>query len=68
MGDAHDDAHDGAGDEEIERPATWENIVVGELKEALGRATGDKSVAEAGEEQVEIAHEVREEFREEHDH
>jgi uncharacterized protein YjbJ (UPF0337 family) len=56
---------DDAGDEEIERPATWENIVVGELKEALGRATGDESVAEEGEEQVEVAHEVRDEFRDE---
>jgi uncharacterized protein YjbJ (UPF0337 family) len=52
-------------EEPIERPATWENIVVGEVKEVVGRLTGDKAIAEEGEKQVEIAHEVREEFREE---
>ena len=54
------------GDEPIERPATWENLVVGEAKELFGRVTGDKELAEEGEEQIEVAHEVREEFREEH--
>lgn len=51
-------------DEPIESPATWENVVVGKAKEFLGRATGDDELAEEGEEQAEIAHEVREEFDE----
>jgi uncharacterized protein YjbJ (UPF0337 family) len=50
-----------------ERPATWENVVVGEAKEALGRAIGNDELAEEGEEQAEIAHEVRDEYDEEHD-
>lgn len=49
-----------------ESPATWENVVVGKAKEALGRVTGDEALAEEGEEQEQIAHEVREEYREEH--
>jgi uncharacterized protein YjbJ (UPF0337 family) len=49
-----------------ESPATWENVVVGKAKEVLGRAIGDADLAEQGEEQEEIAHEVREEFRSEH--
>jgi uncharacterized protein YjbJ (UPF0337 family) len=55
MGDARDEGPD-------DRPATWENEIVGEAKELLGRAIGDKELAEQGEEQVEIAHEVREEY------
>ena len=59
----------GDGDEEpVERPATWENEVVGEVKELLGRAVGNKELAEEGEEQVEIAREVREEYRENRSH
>jgi uncharacterized protein YjbJ (UPF0337 family) len=59
----------GDGDEEaVERPATWENEVVGEAKELVGRAVGDKELAEEGEEQVEIAREVREEYREKRSH
>jgi uncharacterized protein YjbJ (UPF0337 family) len=50
-----------------ESPATWENVVVGKAKEALGHALGDKDLVEEGEEQDEIAHEVREEYREEKD-
>lgn len=60
MGDDRDEAPE-------ERPATWENEVVGEAKELLGRAIGDKELAEEGEEQVEIAHEVREEYDEHKD-
>lgn len=49
-------------------PATWENKVVGKAKEVIGRALGDKELVEEGSEQDEIAHEVREEYREEHEH
>jgi uncharacterized protein YjbJ (UPF0337 family) len=54
------------GDDETDSPATWENVVVGKAKEVVGRAIGDEELAEEGDEQVEIAHEVREEVREEH--
>jgi uncharacterized protein YjbJ (UPF0337 family) len=54
-------------DEQIESPATWENVVVGKAKELLGHATHDAAIEEEGEEQVEVAHEVREEFSEEHE-
>jgi uncharacterized protein YjbJ (UPF0337 family) len=56
MGDAD------AGPEE--RPATWENEVVGEAKKLVGRAVGDDELAEEGEEQVAIAEEVHEEYEE----
>ena len=49
-----------------ESPSTWENVVMGEVKEIIGHAVGNHELAEQGEEQVEIAHEVREEFDEEH--
>jgi uncharacterized protein YjbJ (UPF0337 family) len=52
--------------DETPEPATWENVVVGKAKEAIGSALGDEELAEEGEEQVEIAHDVREEFDEEH--
>jgi uncharacterized protein YjbJ (UPF0337 family) len=45
-----------------ERPATWENVVDGEVKHLIGAAIGDKELAEEGEEQVEIAHEVQDEY------
>lgn len=48
-----------------ESPATWENVVVGEAKEVAGRLTRDKQLTEAGEDQKDIAHEVREEYKEE---
>jgi len=51
-------------DEPTEPPATWENEVVGKAKEVVGRAVGDEEYAEEGEEQDDIAHEVREEYRE----
>jgi uncharacterized protein YjbJ (UPF0337 family) len=52
-------------DEPIESPATWENVVVGKAKEVVGHAIGDEELAQEGEDQEEIAHEVREEFKEE---
>ena len=45
-------------------PATWESIVHGEAEELLGELTGDKARIAEGKEEVEIAHEVREEWRE----
>jgi uncharacterized protein YjbJ (UPF0337 family) len=48
-----------------ESPATWENAVVGEAKELIGRAIGSEALAEEGEEQLEIAHEVRKEYEDE---
>jgi uncharacterized protein YjbJ (UPF0337 family) len=53
-------------DEVPESPATWENLVVGEAKEAVGHVIRDDDLVEDGEDQVEVAHEVREEYREEH--
>ncbi|HZC73244.1 MAG TPA: hypothetical protein VE442_21295 [Jatrophihabitans sp.] len=49
-----------------EAPATWENAVTGEAKEFIGRVVGSEALEEEGEEQVEIAREVREEYEEEH--
>lgn len=49
-----------------ESPATWENVVVGKAKEVAGRLTGDDDLAEEGEEQAEIAHEVRQGYEDEH--
>ncbi|PZS27430.1 MAG: hypothetical protein DLM58_18855 [Pseudonocardiales bacterium] len=53
-------------DEVPESPATWENVVVGEAKEVAGRALHDDELTEQGEEQKQIAHQVREEYDEEH--
>jgi uncharacterized protein YjbJ (UPF0337 family) len=55
-------------DEVPESPATWENVVVGEAKKVLGHLVGDDKLVEEGDDQVEVAHESREEFREEHGH
>lgn len=52
--------------EPTEAPATWENVVVGKAKEAVGHVLRDEELVEEGEEQEEIAHEVREEFHEHH--
>ena len=52
--------------EPTESPATWENVVVGKAKEVVGRIVGDHELAEEGEEQEEIAHEVRDEYEDEH--
>ena len=49
-----------------ESPATWENVAVGRAKEVLGKAIGRDDLAEEGEEQEEVAHEVRDEYRREH--
>jgi uncharacterized protein YjbJ (UPF0337 family) len=57
---------EGQGEPE-ERPATWENVVVGEAKELLGHAIRDKELVDEGEDQVEIAHEVHEEYEDEPD-
>lgn len=51
-----------------ESPATWENVVAGKAKEALGHLVGAKDLVAEGEDQAELAHEVREEFDEEHGH
>jgi len=48
-------------------PATWENVVVGKAKEVLGHLSGDEALVDEGSDQEQIAHEVREEFREEHE-
>jgi uncharacterized protein YjbJ (UPF0337 family) len=53
--------------EPTEAPATWENVVVGKAKEAVGHVIRDEELVEEGEEQEEIAHEVHEEFREHHE-
>jgi uncharacterized protein YjbJ (UPF0337 family) len=58
---AHDD-HD-----QPEKPATWENIIVGKTKETIGRAIGDEELATEGEDQEKVAHEVRSEFESEHE-
>jgi uncharacterized protein YjbJ (UPF0337 family) len=52
--------------EPTEAPATWENVVVGKAKEAVGHALRDEELVEEGEEQEEVAHEVRGEFKEHH--
>lgn len=46
-------------------PATWENVVVGEAKEVAGRLFTNEELAEEGEDQKEIAHEVRDEYEDE---
>jgi uncharacterized protein YjbJ (UPF0337 family) len=48
-------------DEPTEAPATWENVVVGKVKRAIGHVTNDEELAEEGEEQEEIAHAVHDE-------
>ncbi len=53
-------------DEPIEAPATWENVVVGKAKEFLGHVLHDEALSEEGEDQEEVALEVREEFKDEH--
>jgi uncharacterized protein YjbJ (UPF0337 family) len=54
-------------EEEVpDSPATWENVAVGKAKEVVGHLLHDPSLTEDGEEQEEIAHEVREKFDDEH--
>jgi len=64
--DAHTWGMSDHEDQVPESPATWENVVVGKAKEVAGHLTGDEDLAEEGEEQAEIAHEVREEYDDEH--
>jgi uncharacterized protein YjbJ (UPF0337 family) len=45
-----------------EAPATWENVVVGKAKEAIGRVADDPELTQEGEDQVAVAHQVREDF------
>jgi uncharacterized protein YjbJ (UPF0337 family) len=47
--------------EREDHPATWENVVVGKAKQAIGHVIGDEELEEAGEEQEDIAHEVHDE-------
>lgn len=54
-----------AGEEATDSPATWENVVVGKAKHLIGRVLHDEELAEEGEEQEEIAHEVHDEVDEE---
>ncbi|HEV7205415.1 MAG TPA: hypothetical protein VGN18_12460 [Jatrophihabitans sp.] len=55
-------------DEQIDSPATWENVAVGKAKEVVGRIAHRKDLEEEGEEQEEAAHEVRDEYDEGHRH
>lgn len=57
---------DNSDEEVVDAPATWENLAVGKAKEVIGRVIGDEDLAEEGEEQEEVAHEVRAEFKDEH--
>ena len=50
-----------------ESPATWENLVVGKVKEVVGRITGDDSLTHEGQDQEQTAHEVRHEYEDEQD-
>ena len=50
-----------------ERPATWENVVVGEAKEFVGKVLGAKDLEDEGEDQVETAHEVHDDYEAERD-
>jgi uncharacterized protein YjbJ (UPF0337 family) len=58
---------DDGEDEVSEAPATWENVLVGKAKEAVGHVLGKQDLVEDGEDEVEGAREAREEYREEHD-
>ena len=62
MTNSEDEIH-----EATEAPATWENVAVGEAKEVAGHLMHNEELAEEGEEQVKIAHEVRGEYRDERD-
>ena len=48
-----------------ESPATWENVLVGEMKEAVGLALSNDELAEAGEAQKDVAYELRKKWAEE---
>jgi uncharacterized protein YjbJ (UPF0337 family) len=55
-------------DEPTESPATWENVVVGKVKQVIGHTIRDEELVEEGEEQEEVAHEVHAEAEVEHEH
>jgi hypothetical protein len=57
MADVEGDEREGGDPEEH---ATWENVVVGKVKRVAGRVFHDEELEEEGEEQEEIAHELRE--------
>jgi uncharacterized protein YjbJ (UPF0337 family) len=68
MGESTNDDDTANDENEVpESPATWENVVVGKAKEVFGHAIGDKDLTDQGEEQEEVAHEVREEYKDEHE-
>lgn len=48
-------------EEKPDAPATWENVVVGKAKHLLGEVLRADDLAEEGEEQAQIAHEVHDE-------
>ena len=56
---------DHENDEPTESPATWENVAVGKAKEFVGHALGKEDLAEEGEDQAEVAHEVRDDYEDE---
>jgi len=45
-------------------PATWENVVEGEVEKLVGEVIRDKHLVEEGEDRIDTAREVREEYRE----
>ena len=48
-----------------ESPATWENVLVGEMKEAVGHTLNDRELADAGEAQKNIAYDLRKKWTDE---
>jgi uncharacterized protein YjbJ (UPF0337 family) len=45
-------------DDPGQAPATWENVVVGKVKEVIGELTGDDELAAEGESQEHVAREL----------
>jgi uncharacterized protein YjbJ (UPF0337 family) len=48
-----------------ESPATWENVLVGEVKEVVGLALNNDELAEDGEAQKDVAYELRKKWTDE---
>ncbi|HEY8300911.1 MAG TPA: hypothetical protein VIG48_03340 [Jatrophihabitans sp.] len=48
-----------------ESPATWENVLVGEVKEAVGHTLNMHELADDGEAQKNVAYELRKKWTEE---
>lgn len=48
-----------------ESPATWENVLVGEMKEAVGHIMDNHDLAEEGEAQKNAAYELRKKWTDE---